>query len=58
MTDNELLLAMSNMMDKKLKPIQESITEIKLTQENDILPRLQNIEACLQLLHSNNYSLN
>lgn len=46
MTDNELLLAMSNMMDKKLKPIQESITEIKLTQENDILPRLQNIEAC------------
>lgn len=46
MSDNELLLAMSEMMDKKLKPIQDSITQIKITQENDILPRLQNIEAC------------
>lgn len=39
MTDNELLLAISNMMDSKLKPLQ-------LTLENDILPRLQNIESC------------
>ena len=46
MSDNELLLAMSDMMDKKLKPIQDSINQIKITQENDILPRLQNIEAC------------
>lgn len=46
MSDNELLLALSEMMDKKLKPIQDSITQIKITQENNILPRLQNIEAC------------
>lgn len=47
MSDNELLLAMSEMMDKKLKPIQDSINQIKITQENDILPRLQNIESSL-----------
>jgi len=46
MSDNELLLALSGMMDKKLKPVQDSITQIKITQENDILPRLQNIESC------------
>lgn len=46
MTDNELLLAMSEMMDKKLEPIKERLTNIELTQENDILPRLQNIESC------------
>lgn len=46
MTDNELLLAMSEMMDKKLKPINDRLKKIELTQENDILPRLQNIEAC------------
>lgn len=46
MTENELLLAISDMLDKKLKPIQDSITKIKITQENDILPRLQNIESC------------
>ncbi|MBE5947769.1 MAG: hypothetical protein E7261_01945 [Lachnospiraceae bacterium] len=39
MTDNELLLSLSNMLDEKLKPIQ-------LTQENEIIPRLQNIENC------------
>lgn len=46
MTDNELLLAISDMIDKKLKPLQDDIRDIKLTQENDILPRLQNIESC------------
>lgn len=46
MTDNELLLAMSEMMDKKLEPIKERLTNIELTQENDILLRLQNIESC------------
>ena len=39
MTNNELLLSISNMLDEKLKPIQ-------LTQENEIIPRLQNIESC------------
>ncbi len=46
MTDNELLLALSNLFDKKLKPIEQWLTNIELTLENDIKPRLQNIEAC------------
>ena len=46
MTDNELLLAISNMFDKKLKPINDRLKQIEITQENEILPRLQNIEAC------------
>ncbi len=46
MTDNELLLAMSDMLDKKLKPINDRLKKIELAQENDVLPRLQNIEAC------------
>ncbi len=45
MTDNELLLAISDMLDKKLKPVNDRLKKIELTQENDILPRLQNIEA-------------
>ncbi len=46
MTDNELLLAISDMLDKKLKPVNDRLKKIELTQENDILPRLQNIESC------------
>ncbi|MBC5688185.1 hypothetical protein H8S37_04455 [Mediterraneibacter sp. NSJ-55] len=50
MTDNELLLAISDMLDKKLNselaPIRNDITSIKLTLENNVLPRLQNIESC------------
>lgn len=46
MTDNELLLAISDTLDKKLKPVNDRLKKIELTQENDILPRLQNIEAC------------
>ena len=46
MTDYELLLAMSYLLDKKLQPIKDDIQFLKLQNENDILPRLQNIEAC------------
>ena len=46
MSDNELLLAISNMMDKKLKPVNDRLEKIGRTQEKDILPRLQNIEDC------------
>lgn len=46
MTDNELLLALSDLFDKKLKPIEARLTNIELGIENDIGPRLQNIEAC------------
>lgn len=45
MTDNELLLALSGMLDQKLKPVNDRLKKMELTQENDILPRLQNIEA-------------
>lgn len=50
MTDNELLLALSNMMDEKLKanlaPIENRLAKIEITLETDILPRIQNIESC------------
>lgn len=46
MTDNELLLALSDMLDKKLKPIDEQTKRLEITLENDVLSRLQNIEAC------------
>lgn len=46
MTDNELLLAISDMLDKKLEPINDRLKNIELTQENEILPRLQNIASC------------
>ena len=57
MTDNELLLAISEMMDKKLKselqPIKDDIQDtkneihqMKLYQENIIMPRLETIESC------------
>lgn len=46
MTDHELLLAMSDMMDKKLEPLKSDIRDTKITLENDVLPRLQNIESC------------
>ena len=57
MTDNELLLAISEMMDKKLKSelqplkndlksVKDEVHQIKLYQENVILPRLNTIESC------------
>ena len=46
MTDNELLLAMSEILDKKLQPIESRTKRIELLLENDILPRIQNIESC------------
>lgn len=49
MTDNEILLALSNMLD----PIRDDLHELKgrqkkmeLTLENVIIPRLHNIESC------------
>ncbi len=43
---NEDLLAISQLLDSKLKPIKDDVKGINLTLENDILPRLQNIESC------------
>ena len=51
MTDNELLLAISNMMDEKLdgrlKPIENRIKRIEVDLlENNVIPRLNTIESC------------
>ncbi|MCH5248502.1 MAG: hypothetical protein J1E98_01150 [Lachnospiraceae bacterium] len=46
MTDNELLLSISDLLDNKLRPVKDDIKTLKLQNENDILPRLQNIESC------------
>lgn len=46
MTDNELLLAMSDLLDKKLKPVNDRLEKMEIIQETGILPRLQNIESC------------
>lgn len=46
MLTNEDLLAISQLLDAKLKPIKDDVRDISLTLENDVLPRLQNIESC------------
>ena len=46
MTDNELLLSISEIMDKKILPLKSRLTNIELTLENNVVPRLQNIESC------------
>lgn len=46
MSNNELLLAMSEMMDKKLEAIKNEVHNTKLLIENDVLPRLNTIESC------------
>lgn len=51
MTDNELLLALSDMLDKKLdariKPLENKLTRIEVDLlENNIIPRLNTIESC------------
>ena len=64
MTDNELLLALSDMLDNKLevnqqaivyrlermekriKRIEDTMTLFMFHNENEIVPRLQNIESC------------
>lgn len=46
MTDNELLLAISNVVQAQIEPLRKDINDTKLLLENDVLPRLQNIESC------------
>ena len=40
------LLAISQLLDTKLKPLEDRAKNIELLLENDTLPRLQNIESC------------
>ena len=51
MTDNELLTAMSELIDKKLQPINERLDSIE-TQIHPINERLDSLE--LQLKHTEN----
>lgn len=46
MTDNELLLAISNIVQAQIKPLKQDIEDVKLLLENDVLPRLNTIESC------------
>ena len=50
MTDHELInsinLTISNLLDQKLAPIIETVNRIQSQIENNILPRLQNLEQC------------
>lgn len=43
---SEDLLAISQLLDTKLKPLEDRAKNIELLLENDTLPRLQNIESC------------
>lgn len=43
---SEDLLAISQLLDVKLQPIESRTKNIELLLENEILPRLQNIENC------------
>lgn len=42
---NEDLIAISQLLDTKLKAIEDRIKNIELTQEDEMLPKLQNIES-------------
>lgn len=46
MNDQELLLSVSNMLDKKLAPIKADMQTTKVLLETDMLPRLRTIEDC------------
>ena len=56
MSDNELLLAIANMLDDKLdaklddklKPIEKRLTKLETTLEENVIPRLQNVETTLE----------
>lgn len=46
MTDNELLLAISNIVQSQVEPIKHDIRDTKLLIENEVMPRLNTIESC------------
>lgn len=48
MNNNELLLALSDLLDKKLEPIHNRLEKIESIIENNILPRLERIEATIE----------
>lgn len=50
MTDNELLLAISKIMQEQIQALEEVIRGVKLTHENNVVPRLLNMEYCYKTL--------
>lgn len=48
MNNNELLLALSDLLDKKLEPIHNRLEKIESIIENNILPRLDRIETTIE----------
>ncbi|MGC4019044.1 MAG: hypothetical protein QM793_07325 [Muricomes sp.] len=59
MTDNELLLALSDMMDKKIQPLKDEIRDTKLTLENNIADTkliLENDIRVIKLIFENDIS--
>lgn len=48
MSDNELLLAISDMMDTKLKPVNNQLEKMEDTLENNVIPRLEKMEDTLE----------
>ena len=56
MTDNELLLAISNVVQSQVEPLKKDIQQTRIILENDILPRLQNIESCYTSTFNRNSS--
>ncbi|MCD7865350.1 MAG: hypothetical protein LUG54_04925 [Clostridiales bacterium] len=42
----EDLEAISNAVEEKLEPLQKEVRRNSILLENDVLPRLQNIESC------------
>ena len=44
--DVKLESVLESKLESKLQPIRDDIRFLKLQNENEILPRLQNIEAC------------
>ncbi|MCM1216606.1 MAG: hypothetical protein NC331_10110 [Lachnospiraceae bacterium] len=43
---NEDLLSISNIVKAQIEPMERRTINMELLLENDIIPRLQNIEAC------------
>lgn len=46
MTDNELLLAISNIVQSQVEPLKHDIRDVQLMLKNEVMPRLNTIESC------------
>lgn len=46
MTENELLMAKFDVLDKQIELVKERVTKVEMMLENEMLPRIQSMEAC------------